>query len=421
MSARSSIAWCVALNGVVMPGRNATTIAARRAGGQRHRHLVVRTPGGEHAIRDGDRQTAGLGEPACDAHHVRLGHSDLEEAVRKLPGERQDIGVLREVSREDDDVPAPAAELDERRRERRVDLDERRQGGHWSSLAITSPTLASSPSCTSTSFTVPALPASTSKFAFSDSHLDDDRVGLDTVARRDVDCDDVDLDRRHPHLRDVHVGHRPAASLRRRHGRPSPAVRGCGSAASSSSTAKEIGTSARVTRAWRRVRAPSPRRPWRRSRRRIRRCGSRRRTRRAARCARRDSPAAPSRTGRASAGRAPRSTTSSASSSATASASCTRCPTATTVTSLPSRWIRPLPSGIAVRLLGELVAQRQRCRRREEDHGVVVANRRDEQPVGVRRRGRKNRLDARRGRTAEYGWSECWAARPSRAPEPGTR
>ena len=54
----------------------------------------------------------------------------------------------------------------------------------------------------------------------------------------------------------------------------------------------------------------------------------------------------------------------------------------------------PLPSGIAVRLLGELVAQRQRGRGCEEDDGVVVANRRDEQPVGVRRGGRNNGLDA---------------------------
>src|SRR5439155_4160929 len=78
--------------------------------------------------------------------------------------------------------------------------------------------------------------------------LDQDRRRLDGVADADVHRDDVDLDGRHAHLGDVDVDHRCA---------PSPATRRtaaaswgrAGNASSSSSTAKAMGASARVTRA----------------------------------------------------------------------------------------------------------------------------------------------------------------------------
>ena len=70
---------------------NGSVVACRKC----HLDLVARPAGGEDAICDRHWQKARLGEAACDAHHVLLGHSDLEETFRERGGKRGDVSVLR--------------------------------------------------------------------------------------------------------------------------------------------------------------------------------------------------------------------------------------------------------------------------------------------------------------------------------------
>ena len=87
----------------------------------RHRDLIERSPAGKDAVGGHERGVPDPRQPRRDAHHVRFGHADLGETLGKRLGERQDVRVFGQVSRESDDIRAGLPERQQRLPERRID------------------------------------------------------------------------------------------------------------------------------------------------------------------------------------------------------------------------------------------------------------------------------------------------------------